>query len=112
MADPSAKLLQPGFGGAIQLSLSNGQTSLAIDMSRVDCFAVVLTSETGVNSTQVQQSFDKGVNWANLGSALASAGNTLKQDITDGPHGLIRVVQTGAGSGVVTIVGWPTKVTN
>lgn len=107
VANPT--VLLPGFGGAITVSLSNTQTSARIDLSMVGMFAAVLTSEVGTNSTQLQQSFD-GTNWANLGSALAAAGDTGKYDITDGPFGFIRVVQTGSGSGVVTIVGWPIPV--
>jgi hypothetical protein len=102
----AAKLLLPGFGGRTTITLSDTDTSDTYDMSLCESFAAVLTDETGTSSVQPEQSFD-GANWATLGSALASEGNTLKQDHTDGPHGLIRFVQTGSGSAVITLVGFP-----
>ena len=105
MAAADNVLLLPGFGGKYQISLSNTQTSGAIDMSRCSQFAVGLTSEVGANSGQLQQSFD-GATWTNLGAAMANAGTFIKYDLTDGPHGLVRIVQTGAGSGVFTLVGF------
>lgn len=101
----ATKLLLPGFGGAVDLSLAAGQTSDAYDCSLCESLALLLTSEIGTNSGQPQQSFD-GVTWASLGGALAAAGNVTKLDITDKPFGLVRVVQTGAGSGVFRIVGF------
>jgi hypothetical protein len=112
MAEPN-KLLLPGFGGAVDVTLTAGETSVHFDMSRCAQFALQMKSETGTASVQAQQSFD-GLNWANLGAAFTSAGATLKFDITDGPHGLIRFVQTAAAmnGSVMRIVGWPIQGVN
>jgi hypothetical protein len=102
----AAKSLLPGFGGRTTITLSDTETSDSFDMSMCESFAVVLTDETGTSSVQMQQSFD-GVKWASLGAALATEGDTQKYDVTDGPHGLIRFDQTGSGTAVITLVGFP-----
>jgi hypothetical protein len=108
MAD---RLLNPGFGGRQTIVLAVNDDSDVFDMSRCDSFAAQLTAETGSTSCQLEQSFD-GVNWVSLGAALTVVGTTLKFDITDGPHGLIRVNASGAGGtgGTVTLVGFASSV--
>lgn len=106
MAITDSASIFPGQGGKQTFAMIGGQTSGDIDVSLNDSFAVVLTSETGTNAVQVEQSFDL-VNWKPLGVKLAAAGDTLKIDDSDAPHGYIRLVQTGTGSCIVTIVGFP-----
>jgi len=102
----AAKALLPGFGGRTTITLSDTENSDTFDMSMCESFAVTLTDETGTSSVQMKQSFD-GVTWTSLGAALAAEGDVQKYDITDGPHGLLRFDQTGTGTAVLTLVGFP-----
>jgi hypothetical protein len=107
----AAKHLLPGFGGRQTITLLVNDDSDIFDLSLCEAFAVQMTAETGSTSVQIEQSFD-GVNWVALGAAITVVGTTQKYDITDKPHGLIRLNGTGAGGtgSVMTLVGFAAAV--
>ncbi len=104
-------LLLPGFGGSVLEHIPPLSYSNVYDLSRCAQFAVQISAKSGTVVVQVQQSFDRGVTWANFGSSISNVGQNIKFDVTDLPFGLIRVNQSAAVEDAdVTIVGWPLQV--
>lgn len=110
----ASKLLLPGFGGkysAIFTAISvNSVGSDTIDCTRCHTLAVTMASNNSNpagNIVQLQQSFDAGVSWVNILTAI-TAGSTAVIPATSQPFGLVRLVGSVAvGSTVIGLVGFP-----
>ncbi len=113
------QVLLPGYGGMFT-SADVGSTStyvqtqgtdLTIDLSMVDRFAIQITSTTAspTGTIQLEQSFNKGLSYSNLGSSINVATDVVTLfDLTAGPFGQIKINATGILSGSVncSIVGY------
>ena len=113
----------PGFGGAYQ-SVAIGSTDTVIsslgsedwlDLSPCQMFAIqVQSTTTGASgSVQPMQSFNSGVSFIAMGTAISIHQDfAALYDATDAPFGLIRIDPTAilAGSIKLNVVGFNTTV--
>ncbi len=112
----AAKLLLPGYGGQYTSETITGSAAGAtgadtLDLSLLISFSVEVTAAAtvGASTFKVQQTFD-GVNWSDLGSAVAIAlGAVTLFPPTAGPFGMCRLVVIDAAAAVTAkfiITGW------
>lgn len=115
----AAKFLLPGLGGVYTTTFTGVSTNSigtdTIDCSKCFTLAVSMTStSTGAataNAVQLQTSFNGGVSWVNVNSAIV--GNSVgTYGHTSGPFGMCRFLGTVAdGTLTISLAGLPAAIT-